>query len=97
MVRRTLADFGFDPAYYWLDSVGRLHERAPTHCPVRHRMRAGGGVTVGAQPCLCKGGHAHRTWQCACGEVWVYPGCTERPQWRPWLGDPPSDGPTRFT
>lgn len=38
----------------------------PSHCPAGHPLRPG-QITVGHQPCSCRGGHT--TWRCECDAV----------------------------
>jgi hypothetical protein len=85
----TPEGFGLSGQHYDV-SDRRLAERAPTLCPAGHPLGKD-TVLIGNHPCVKCTGSSHRTWRCRrCDACWIWPACTDRPDWPEWSG---IDGP----
>jgi len=99
----TPDDFGLSDRHYRIQGH-QLSEAMPDRCPAGHILGKN-SILLSNHPCTSCTGSSHRTWRCrACDACWIWPACTDRPEWPEWPGicmppamggDQPSNGGDR--
>ncbi|HZM65944.1 MAG TPA: hypothetical protein VFC16_06550 [Nakamurella sp.] len=81
----TPDDFGLSDRHYRIRGH-ELFEAMPEHCPTGHVL-GNNNILLSSHPCTNCTGSSHRTWRCReCDACWIWPACTDRPEWPEWTG-----------
>src|SRR6478672_11285958 len=81
----TPGDFGLSDRHYRIRGH-ELAEAMPDRCPAGHILEKN-TILVSNHPCTSCNGSSHRCWRCReCDACWIWPACTDRPDWPEWSG-----------